>query len=83
MSHHPEPRRYTVSAVSCCSCAVSVLYLALYFWYGGASGGATVSVLYRCCTCIAAVSLLNGVFVHYCPTAAVSRYTVSDVSPGL
>eukprot|EP00966_Prymnesium_polylepis_P038099 883419-Prymnesium_polylepis.1 len=47
-----EPRRYTVSAVSSCICAVSVLYLALYFSYGGASGGVVVFVLYmlfRCC----------------------------------
>eukprot|EP00966_Prymnesium_polylepis_P255757 5908981-Prymnesium_polylepis.1 len=34
-----QPRRYTVSAVSRCICAVSVLYLALYFWDGGASEG--------------------------------------------
>eukprot|EP00966_Prymnesium_polylepis_P136606 3156448-Prymnesium_polylepis.1 len=39
----PAIARYTVSAESRCICAVSVLYLALYFWYGGAPGGVTVS----------------------------------------
>eukprot|EP00966_Prymnesium_polylepis_P051585 1193963-Prymnesium_polylepis.1 len=41
----PEPRRYTVSAESRCICAVSVLYLALYFRYGGASAGVTVQLV--------------------------------------
>jgi hypothetical protein len=55
-------------------CVVSILYLALYFWYGGVSGGVTVSVLYllyRCC--IAAVSLLYPLCCTCC-TCCTSLY---------
>jgi hypothetical protein len=69
VSHNPEPRRYTVSAVSRCICAVFVLYLALYFWNGGVTRGghcicavSAISLLNHCCICavsaVSAVSLL-------------------------
>ena len=51
---------------------------------------AAVSLLYRCCICcICCIALhhasvaVSTVLIHSCCIAAVSRYTVSAVSPGL
>jgi hypothetical protein len=51
-----------------CICAVSVLYLALCFWYGGASGGVTVSVLYLYHCCLYLLYLLYLYLLYLLPT---------------
>eukprot|EP00966_Prymnesium_polylepis_P274699 6346637-Prymnesium_polylepis.1 len=55
-----EPRRYTVSAVSRCICAVSVMYLALYFPYGGVMRGPRG----HCIAAVSAVSLTRLDFLN-------------------